>query len=150
VAKTLRQHAAKRVSELNYWARADNAPATLTVEELINLIRQARGNCQLCKKHVGWWNLQIDHIIAKGPNGGSSIDNLRMLCRECNRRKGDAPIEIAESPDYYTEKEVREMLGWGYQQMRTAIKSGKVIAIKYTMTTFIAKESVNALLREEK
>ena len=32
--------------------------------------------------------LEVDHILAVSRGGGNSLDNLRTLCRECNRGKG--------------------------------------------------------------
>lgn len=147
MAKTLRQWATQRTSELNHWARQYGAPATLTPDELMGHVKQAHGNCAACKRHVGWWCLQIDHLVALANGGGSNTDNLRLICKACNRRKGDAPREIAESPDYYTELEVRRLFDWKPHQIRAAIQQGELSAIKYSMNTFITKASANSLLQ---
>ena len=43
------------------------------------------GRCRQC----GAINdLQFDHVISVALGGGSSADNLQLLCGPCNRRKG--------------------------------------------------------------
>jgi 5-methylcytosine-specific restriction endonuclease McrA len=43
------------------------------------------GRCRQC----GATNdLQFDHVIPVALGGGSSADNLQLLCGACNRRKG--------------------------------------------------------------
>jgi hypothetical protein len=46
--------------------------------------------CQLCGKSAkDDVCLEIDHIIPKARGGDDSLDNLRTLCYDCNRGKGD-------------------------------------------------------------
>ena len=53
-------------------------------------------------------NLQVDHIISRKNGGTHDMDNLQVLCRDCNLRKSskekhrDAPNTIA------TERTIRE------------------------------------------
>lgn len=41
--------------------------------------------CQWCGATSG---LSVDHIIAVANGGGNELDNLQLLCRSCNSRKG--------------------------------------------------------------
>jgi 5-methylcytosine-specific restriction endonuclease McrA len=43
------------------------------------------GRCKQCGSTV---ELQFDHIIPVALRGGSTADNLQLLCGPCNRRKG--------------------------------------------------------------
>ena len=47
-----------------------------------------KGLCNGCKNHYQYKDLEIDHIIAKTNGGIDHIDNLQLLCGNCNRLKG--------------------------------------------------------------
>ena len=42
--------------------------------------------CQICGTDEG--EMHIDHIIPRKVGGDHSLDNLRVLCKSCNLRKG--------------------------------------------------------------
>jgi len=42
--------------------------------------------CQICNTDEG--EMHIDHIISRKSGGGHDLDNLRVLCKNCNLRKG--------------------------------------------------------------
>jgi 5-methylcytosine-specific restriction endonuclease McrA len=42
--------------------------------------------CQLCGTDEG--EMHIDHVIPRKSGGDHSLDNLRVLCKSCNLRKG--------------------------------------------------------------
>jgi 5-methylcytosine-specific restriction endonuclease McrA len=42
--------------------------------------------CQICGTDEG--EMHIDHIIPRKAGGDHSLDNLRVLCKSCNLRKG--------------------------------------------------------------
>jgi hypothetical protein len=46
------------------------------------------GICVLCKKHFEIEEMEGDHIKPWVEGGTTTPDNLQMLCKECNRRKG--------------------------------------------------------------
>ncbi|MDA1028498.1 MAG: HNH endonuclease [Bacteroidetes bacterium] len=33
-------------------------------------------------------DLQFDHIVPHSKGGGDQVENLRLLCRDCNLKKG--------------------------------------------------------------
>ena len=43
-------------------------------------------SCQLCGTDEG--EMHIDHIISRKSGGDHSLENLRVLCKSCNLRKG--------------------------------------------------------------
>ena len=45
------------------------------------------GRCVECGSD---FELQYDHLIPLALGGGSGVDNLQLLCADCNRRKGAA------------------------------------------------------------
>lgn len=44
------------------------------------------GQCQHCYSGV---NLEYDHKIPWSKGGGNNVNNIQLLCRKCNRRKGN-------------------------------------------------------------
>ena len=42
--------------------------------------------CQICQTDEG--EMHIDHVIPRKSGGDHSLDNLRVLCKSCNLRKG--------------------------------------------------------------
>lgn len=64
-----------------------------TIEEMLRL---QDGKCVGCGKEDGMW--EMDHIIPINPRlgdpqGNDTVDNVQVLCRECNRRKNNKPIK---------------------------------------------------------
>jgi hypothetical protein len=47
-----------------------------------------RGKCAMCKANFDIDEMEGDHITPWSEGGKTSTDNLQMLCKECNRRKG--------------------------------------------------------------
>jgi 5-methylcytosine-specific restriction endonuclease McrA len=47
--------------------------------------RRDRGRCRGCGSG---FDLQYDHVIPLALGGASSVDNLQLLCGDCNRAKG--------------------------------------------------------------
>ena len=46
------------------------------------------GICPICGKHHEIDEMEGDHIIPWSKGGKTTIDNLQMLCKKCNREKG--------------------------------------------------------------
>ena len=51
------------------------------------------GDCNGCGTHFEKRILEVDHFIAKSAGGTDHIDNLQLLCPDCNRRKGNRGME---------------------------------------------------------
>ena len=48
--------------------------------------RRDEGRCRRCSSRN---NLQFDHIIPVSRGGGTTPQNLQLLCRSCNLSKGN-------------------------------------------------------------
>lgn len=49
-----------------------------------------------CAKCGAEKNLTIDHVVPICKGGGHNIENLQILCRSCNNKKGAEVIRYAE------------------------------------------------------
>ena len=57
------------------------------------LYKEQNGKCKACGEDFKIWNLEIDHILPKSKGGGDYYENYQLLCGNCNRIKGDHPME---------------------------------------------------------
>jgi ATP adenylyltransferase len=60
-------------------------PGTIRFE----ILKRARGRCQLCGISANQKFLQVDHIIPRNKGGNSTIENYQALCYTCNAQKMD-------------------------------------------------------------
>ena len=51
------------------------------------------GDCAGCGEHFHTQHLEVDHIIARNKGGTDHIENLQLLCGNCNRVKDDRGME---------------------------------------------------------
>ena len=58
-------------------------------------MQRSGGRCYYCGRHVRMrgGEYSLDHVVARAQGGGSSRDNLRAACRECNSDKGVESLE---------------------------------------------------------
>ena len=57
------------------------------------LYGEQSGNCAGCAEHFEARHLEVDHIIARKKGGQDHLDNLQLLCGNCNRVKGDRGMD---------------------------------------------------------
>jgi len=57
------------------------------------LYKEQKGKCNACGDDFKIWNLEIDHILPKSKGGGDYYENYQLLCANCNRIKGNRPME---------------------------------------------------------
>ena len=69
-----------------------NAPENKT-----RLYGEQEGYCNGCGTHFQTQHLEVDHIIAENVGGTDHIENLQLLCSNCNRIKGDRGQEYLVS-----------------------------------------------------
>jgi len=61
---------------------------TFTDSQKRSAYEKQSGICFLCKKHFEIDEMEGDHITPWSEGGKTESNNLQMLCKECNRRKG--------------------------------------------------------------
>jgi len=57
------------------------------------LFKQQEGHCNGCNVELDVWHFEIDHIVPRAKGGGDYMENYQLLCGNCNRMKGDRPME---------------------------------------------------------
>jgi hypothetical protein len=61
---------------------------------MFKVVRRDGQICQKCHKHVPDDEIHFDHVIPVARGGRSSVQNLRVLCQDCNLKKSDSLTEI--------------------------------------------------------
>lgn len=61
---------------------------------MLKVVRRDGQICQICHKNVPDNELEFDHLIPHSKGGSVSVDNLRVLCRDCNSTKRNSLSEI--------------------------------------------------------
>jgi site-specific DNA-methyltransferase (adenine-specific) len=57
------------------------------------LFDEQKGDCNGCGKYFDIYNFEVDHIVPKAKGGGDYYENYQLLCGNCNKTKGDRPME---------------------------------------------------------
>jgi 5-methylcytosine-specific restriction endonuclease McrA len=71
-----------------------NTTRTIPRSVMLKVVRRDGQVCAVCRKNVLDDEIEFDHIIPFSRGGSSSQENLRVLCRDCNRKKSDTLREL--------------------------------------------------------
>ena len=77
------------------------------------LYENQEGQCNACGVEMDIFNLEIDHIIPRSKGGGDYYDNYQLLCSNCNRTKGNRPMEYLLAKIRKRNKALRFQLSFG-------------------------------------
>ena len=58
------------------------------------LFKVQEGLCNGCDNNYLMKDLEVDHIVPRSKGGGDYYENYQLLCGNCNRRKGDRPMDF--------------------------------------------------------
>ena len=53
----------------------------------LRIVRRDNQTCQICGKNLKEDEIEIDHVIPFSQGGATQESNLRVLCKDCNRKK---------------------------------------------------------------
>jgi hypothetical protein len=65
---------------------------------MFQVTRRDDYRCRMCGEPVPDHLIEFDHIIPHAKGGVTSVENIRLLCRSCNRKKSDSLAELLD-PD---------------------------------------------------
>ncbi len=98
----------------------DKVPKRTDVKEIApslsvkqNLYKSQDGKCNACGTAFDIHHLEIDHIIPKAKGGGDYFENYQLLCGNCNRIKGDRPMEYLRMQIETREKMMKTQVWFG-------------------------------------
>ncbi len=66
-------------------------PTNLSTKK--RLFKEQEEKCNGCNNEMRIFDFEIDHVIPRKKGGGDYYENYQLLCGNCNRIKGDRPIE---------------------------------------------------------
>ncbi len=61
---------------------------------MLKVVRRDNHVCQACLKYVPDDEVEFDHLIPYSRGGPSTVENIRLLCRACNRKKSDSLAQL--------------------------------------------------------
>jgi hypothetical protein len=66
----------------------------ISLGEVRRLLLRAYGNkCKYCSDILDFRNMVCDHMVPISTGGESTAQNLEMICKRCNTRKGPLTVE---------------------------------------------------------
>jgi hypothetical protein len=63
---------------------------TVPRDVMLKVVRRDGQVCSICRKNVPDDEIEFDHVIPHSRGGPTTPENLRILCRPCNRKKRDS------------------------------------------------------------
>ena len=64
---------------------------------MLKVIRRDAQICQICHQPVPDDRVEFDHVIPLSRGGPLTSENIRLVCRPCNRKKGHSLAELLEA-----------------------------------------------------
>jgi 5-methylcytosine-specific restriction endonuclease McrA len=97
-AKVLAERVLKRIDSAKNGmvtrSNKKNIECTVTIEQLRELVFEAYGKtCRYCKKRLDVTTYVFDHIIPVSQGGGTTVENLQVICKTSNNAKGAMSAE---------------------------------------------------------
>jgi len=71
-----------------------NYSRSIPRDVMLQVVRRDGQICRSCKKNVPDNEVEFDHIIPFSRGGPTTDSNLRLVCRQCNRKKKDSLKEM--------------------------------------------------------
>lgn len=85
----IKEYATARGGERSLWFHRMKSPSYVPGTIRFEVLKRAKGLCELCGTPSSVKFLQVDHIIPRNKKGESKIENYQALCYTCNSQKMD-------------------------------------------------------------
>lgn len=102
------------------------------------IIRRDENICQICNTHIRDDEIQFDHIIPWSKGGSSDESNIRILCANCNRKRGN---------NFESEYLIATSKETAYDPLRISI--GQVKDLLQLFLVALVIKNVNGILTKE-
>jgi DNA modification methylase len=89
----------------------EQEPITTNIKE--RLFKEQKGCCNACSIELDIWHFEVDHIIPRAKGGGNYYENYQLLCGNCNRIKGDRPMEYLRTKIKSREALMKNKISFG-------------------------------------
>ena len=77
-----------------------NTGRTIPRDVMLKVVRRDGQMCRSCERNVPDDEVEFDHIIPYSRGGPTTADNLRLLCRACNRQKSDGLEDLIDADPF--------------------------------------------------
>ena len=77
------------------------------------LFKVQEGLCNGCDNNYLMKDLEVDHIVPRSKGGGDYYENYQLLCGNCNRIKGDAPMDFFRAKMAKREEHMKRKITFG-------------------------------------
>ncbi len=67
---------------------------TVPRDLMLKVVRRDNHVCQMCHQYVPDNEIEFDHIIPFSRGGPTTVENIRLLCSTCNRRKSNSLTDL--------------------------------------------------------
>lgn len=124
------------------------------------LLKRDGIKCSNCGKTLTYENMCVDHIFPRGLGGDNNLDNLRILCRECNSKYVNIAFnglefekyiyEVIQKSDKFRNVKLEEKIGRdNIVDITAERKKGKnweKLAIEVKYSTAFTIERINSVV----
>lgn len=86
ILKKLLKEIKKRIPKISVLTEGKSRSRRIPSMTRYEVYMRDNGKCVICGSNE---NIEFDHIIPFSKGGAHSVDNIRVLCRKCNRSRGN-------------------------------------------------------------